>query len=82
VDQTNLRETLSRIGPQARADLRNLLIRNQESRDALAERLLRLRTREADALAELIDRLTLDDEARRYVVRLLGELEASSRQGE
>jgi len=39
--------------------------------------LLRKRTTGDDALADLIDLLTLDDEARRRVVRLLGELEAT-----
>jgi hypothetical protein len=55
-----------------RDDPRRLLIRDQANRDTIAERLLRRRTAGADYLAELIDFLSLDSEARRRIVRVLG----------
>jgi hypothetical protein len=70
-------DTLRRLPPDARNELRRLLIRDQADRDAIAEQLLRRRTPRAADLADLIDLLTLDDETRRRVVRLLGELEAT-----
>ena len=76
-EQALLHTTLSRLPIGARHDLRRLLIRDQPDRDAIAEQLLRRRTEGADQLAELIDMLTIDDELRRQVARILGELEAS-----
>jgi hypothetical protein len=77
VDDLALRSTLCQLPPDARDDLRRLLIRDQPQRDAISAQLLRRRTVGANDLAELIDMLSLDDEARRRVVRILGELEAS-----
>jgi hypothetical protein len=45
-------------------------------RDAIAQQLLRRRTSRADAIADLIDLLSINADARRRVARLLGELEA------
>jgi hypothetical protein len=42
----------------------------------MASRLLDCATDQAASLADLIDMLTLNNDARRTVVRLLGELEA------
>ena len=42
----------------------------------IAEQLLRRRTPGATDLADLLDMLSIDDEARRMVVRVLGEMEA------
>lgn len=77
VDDTNLRELLARLDPAARRELRQLLFAKQQRRDAAAERALRQRTSHAENVGDLIDLLTLDNEARRQVVRLLGELETS-----
>lgn len=52
-------------------------MQDQAYRDALASRLLRHGTDHASTLGDLIDMLTIDADARRQVVRLLGELEAS-----
>jgi hypothetical protein len=57
--------------------VRRVLIADQDYRDELAERLLRQRTDHANNLADLIDMLAIDADARRQVVRLLGELEAT-----
>jgi len=76
LDDAALTDVLRRLPPGARSDLRRLLISDQPDRNAIAEQLLRRRTLGADALADLIDLLTLDADARRRVVRLLGELEA------
>ena len=76
MNDATLRDTLMRLDPGARNELRRLLISDQPDRNAIAEQLLRRRTLGADALADLIDLLTLDADARRRVVRLLGELEA------
>lgn len=76
MDDSELRGLLQRLPSGARDDLRRLLIRDQPDRDAIAEQLLRRRTSGANDLAELIDILSLDDEMRRQVVPILGELEA------
>jgi hypothetical protein len=76
MDDTDLGGTLLRLPPAARSDLRRLLYADQPDRDRIAEQLLRRRTEGAADLADLIDYLSLDDEARRRVVRLLGEIEA------
>ena len=76
MDDAATADTLRRLPPGARDELRQLLIRDQPERDAIAEQLLRQRTPGADDLADLIDLLTLDDDGRRRIVRLLGELEA------
>jgi hypothetical protein len=78
MDDATLRSSMSRLEPAARDDLRRLLIRDLADRDAIAEQLLRRRTAGADQLAELIDMLSIDDEARRQAVRILGELEAAT----
>ena len=76
VDDVQLRDVLLRLDPPARNAIRMVLIRDQEYRDAMASRLLEHATDKAASLAELIDMLTLNNDARRTVVRLLGELEA------
>jgi hypothetical protein len=75
VDDAALADALRRLSSEARDELRRLLICDQSDRDAIAERLMRRRAPGADDLADLIDMLTLDADARRQVVRILGELE-------
>lgn len=55
MDDLALVQLLRQLDPDARQELRQLLIREQSGRDAAAERLLRRRTPGADALTELID---------------------------
>jgi hypothetical protein len=74
----DLRELLETLDPKARDDLRRVLIRDQADRDAIASDLLRYRDERGDDLADIIDMLTMHPEERRKVVRLLGEIEAST----
>ncbi len=72
----DLRALLLTFDPHARDALRRVLIRDQADRDAISSQLLRYRDRRGDDWADIIDMLTMDPEARRKVVRLLGELDA------
>ena len=65
--------------PHARDRLRAVLIRDQTDRDAIASDLLRYRDTRGDDWADIIDMLTMWPDARRKVVRLLGETQAESR---
>jgi hypothetical protein len=78
MDDEELRLALSAIEPRGRELLRRYLIADQSDRDALALGLLHEGTEHATWLADLIDTLTMYPDERRRVVRLLGELEASS----
>jgi hypothetical protein len=62
----------------ARDDLRRVLIRDQADRDAIASRLMRYRDQNGQGWADIIDFLTMYPDARRQVVRLLGELTAET----
>jgi hypothetical protein len=75
---TDLRALLATLDPKARADLRPVLIRDQADRDAISSRLMRYRDENGQYWADLIDFLTMWPDARRDVVRVLGELEAES----
>ena len=66
---------LDRPAPN-RDDLRRVLIHDQPDRDAIASDLLRYRDGRADDWADIIDFLTMHPEARRQVVRLVGEIDA------
>jgi hypothetical protein len=74
----DLRALLSTLDPSARNDLRRVLIRDQADRDAISSRLMRYRDLNGLGWADIIDFLTMYPEARRRVVRLLGEITASS----
>jgi hypothetical protein len=76
-DDDRLRADLHRLDPGARSELRRLLFADRLERDRAAEAFLRRRTPGATVLAEYLDLLSLNDEARRQVVRVLGEIEAS-----
>jgi hypothetical protein len=78
MEDGHLRDVLSRLDPRARDAVRRVLIADDVYRSGMAERLLRQRIDHSNSLADLIDMLTLDADARRTVVRLLGELEARS----
>jgi len=77
MDEPELRLVLSRLDLRARDAVRRILIADDMYRSRMAERLLRQRTEHATNLADLIDMLTIDADARRHVIRLLGELEAT-----
>jgi hypothetical protein len=74
----DLRDLLETLDPKARDDLRRVLIRDQADRDAISSRLLRFRDERGDGWADIIDMLTMHPETRRRVVRLLGEVEATT----
>lgn len=77
-EDADLRDLLGTLSPLAREHLRDVLIRDQADRDAIASQLLRYRDERGTALANLVDQLTLDPELRRRYIRLLGELEATT----
>lgn len=68
-----LRLLLAALPPRGRDALRRTLIRDLPERGEVSARLLR---EGRETMADLIDMLTLDPDAGRQVVRLLGELEA------
>ena len=72
-----LRDLPRMLSPSAREHLHNVLIRDQADRDAIASRLMRYRDQNGQDWADIIDFLTMYLDARRRVVRLLGELAAS-----
>jgi hypothetical protein len=74
-EASDLRALLETLGPQSRETLRRVLIHDQADRDAIASQLMRYRDQPGDAWADIIDMLTMHPEARRNVVRLLGEIE-------
>ncbi len=77
MEDRHLRDVLSRLDSGTRVAVRRPLIADHHYRDELATRLLRQGTQHATDLAGLIDMMTIDADARRQVVRLLGELEAT-----
>jgi hypothetical protein len=75
VDDDELRLAISAIEPSGRDDLRRVLIRDQADRDAISSRLMRYRDQNGQDWADIVDMLTIHPDARRRVVRLLGELD-------
>ena len=73
-----LREVLRTVDPSAREHLREVLIRDDADRDAIASMLMRYRDRNGQGWADIIDLLTMYPDARRRVVRALGEIDATS----
>jgi hypothetical protein len=67
---------LQTLTPQARDDLRRVLIRDRADRDAISSRLMRYRDQNGQDWADIIDFLTVYPDARRRAVRLLGEIGA------
>jgi hypothetical protein len=60
-------------GPPGRGS--RVLIHDQADRDAIASELLHYRDERGNDWADIIDMLTMHPEARREVVRLIGEIE-------
>ena len=77
-NEGDLRWLLEMLDPKARDDLRRVLIHDQAERDAIASQLLRYRDGRGDDWADIIDMLTMYPEARRKVVRAIGEIEAGT----
>jgi hypothetical protein len=75
-DDMDLRALLESLDPKARDTLRRVLIHDQADRDASASDLLRYHDQRGDDWADIIDMLTMHPEARRKVVRLIGEIDA------
>ncbi len=73
-----LRETPNATLYILRDDLRRVLIRDQADRDAIASRLMRYRDQNGQGWADIIDLLSMYPDARRRVVRALGELTAET----
>jgi predicted kinase len=55
-----------------------VLIHDETDRDAIASSLMRYRDERGNDWADIIDLLTVQPQARRLVVRLLGEIDATS----
>jgi hypothetical protein len=77
VSDDELRAVVTQISPKARDALRRTLIRDHADRDAIAKELMRYRDRSGDDWADIIDMLTMYPEARRRVVRLVAEIDAT-----
>ena len=73
----DLRSLLLQLTPSAREHLRNVLIRDFHDRNEMSSILMRYRDERGDDWAEIIDLLTMYPDARRRIVRLLGEIAAS-----
>jgi hypothetical protein len=71
----DLHEVLGALTAEARADLRNVLIRDHAERDAIAAQLMRYRDQNGQGWADIIDLLTMYPDARRRVVRTLAEID-------
>jgi hypothetical protein len=76
--EPNLRALLSNLDPKARDDLRRVLIRDEADRDAISSRLMRYRDENGQEWADPIDFLTTWPDARRRIVRTLGERTAET----
>ncbi len=72
----DLRAAIEGLPPTARDLLRRVLIGDQADRDTAAMALLRYRDAAGDELADIIDMLSINPEARRKVVRMLAEVDA------
>jgi len=76
--EAELRELLGTLSPLAREHLRNVLIREHADRDAIASLLMRYQDENGQGWADIIDLLSMYPDARRRVVRALGELTAKT----
>jgi hypothetical protein len=64
MSDAELRAVLETLDPKARDALRNVLIRDQADRDAIASQLLRYRDERGDDWADIIDMMTMHPGAR------------------
>jgi hypothetical protein len=76
MNDAEMRSLFVHFTPGARDVLRRAARADQWERDELASRLIR--EPQGQDMADLVDQLSLHDDVRRQVVRVLGELEATS----
>jgi len=74
----DLRLLLEWLDPLDRDDLRPVLISDQADRDAIASLLMHYHDENGQGWADIIDLLSMYPDARRRVVRALGELTAKT----
>jgi hypothetical protein len=79
MEADRIQTVLENLDLKARDTLRRVLIHDQAYRDTVTSQLLRYRDGHGDDWADIIDMLTMWPDARRKVVRLLGETQAESR---
>ena len=73
---SDLHKVLAQLSPSSRDLLRTVLVRDQADREVIASRLMRYRDQNGQDWADIIDMLTMHPDARRRVVRVMGEIEA------
>jgi hypothetical protein len=78
MDDADLHAALETLDPLARDALRRVLIHDQADRDAIASLLMRYHDENGQGWADTIDLLSMHPDARRRVVRALGELTAKT----
>jgi hypothetical protein len=78
MSDADLRSVLETLEPNARDDLRRVLVHDRADRDAIPSGLMRYRDENAQGWADIIDLLSMYPDARRRVVRALGELTAET----
>jgi hypothetical protein len=76
MEADRIQTVLENLDLKARDTLRRVLIHDQADRDTVTSQLLRYRDGHGDDWADIIDMLTMLPDARRAVVRLLGETQA------
>jgi hypothetical protein len=81
-DDPALKDALRTLTPSAREHLRDVLIRDDADRQAIASQLMRYRDENGQGWADIVDLLTMYPEARRRVTRILGEIEATRAYGD
>jgi hypothetical protein len=74
----DLRDVLLTLPPSARELFRSVLIRDFHDRNEISSALMRYRDGRGNDWADIIDMLMMHPEARRKVVRLLGEIGAEN----
>ena len=72
-----VRGVLRTLDPSARDHLRDVLIRDDADRDAIASTLMRHRDENGQGWADIIDLLTMYPDALRRVTRLLGGIDSN-----
>ena len=74
----DLRAAMADLSPRTRDLLRRVLVRDDVDRDVIASTLLRYQDPAGEELADIIDSLTMYQDARRRVVRMQAEIDATS----
>jgi hypothetical protein len=77
-EDAELRALLFKLAPETRDRFRHVLTRDQADRDAISSHLMRYRDQNGQDWAHVIDFLTMWPDARRKIVRLLGEIVAGT----